>query len=111
MKTFSTSNEWIEIISESHEHPVVIFKHSDTCPISAKAHQKVLVAESVITAPIYKIIVQNGPELKIQIADDVSIHHESPQVIILRNGEAVYHASHYAINSEEIIKKYLQSQI
>lgn len=102
MKIFSTSEEWVEIMAESHEHPVVIFKHSSTCPISASAEQKIAKAEPEISAPIYKMIVQDGPELKMQIAEETNVHHESPQVILIKNGEVAYQASHYTIDPENL---------
>jgi bacillithiol system protein YtxJ len=40
-----------------------------------------------------------------QIAVDFGVEHESPQFILIKNGEATYHESHYGINLSEILEK------
>lgn len=87
-----------ELIKRSNKEPVVIFKHSTTCPISAGAYSEL----TRLNGDVALIEVQNARELSREIAALTGINHESPQVIILRQGQAVWHASHWTITAEKI---------
>jgi bacillithiol system protein YtxJ len=104
MKDFSTHAEWVEILEESKDHAVLVFKHSDTCPISAAAHHRILRAihDNRLTLPVYRIIVQDSPNLSSEIAAKLHVQHESPQALIIKNGEALLHASHGDINPDDL---------
>lgn len=104
MKDFSTHAEWVEILEESKDHAVLVFKHSDTCPISAAAYHRVLraIRDNRLTLPVYRMIVQDSPELSREIAVKLRIQHESPQSLVIKNGELVLHASHGDINPEDL---------
>ena len=65
----------------------VVFKHSSTCPISAAAHQEVEAYLTKHNITIYKLVVQEQPALKLDIAQHFLIKHESPQVIIIHDGK------------------------
>lgn len=84
----------------SAEKPVVLFKHSMTCPISSDVYYEVSNAD----AEINLVIVQTARDVSNQIADRTGIRHESPQAIVLKNGQAVYHASHYDVTAEDIVR-------
>lgn len=79
-----------------------IFKHSEICPISVAADNVVRKAESEIKVPIYKLIVQNARDLSNKIAEKYEIKHESPQMILIKDGKAIWNQSHYNINEENI---------
>lgn len=87
-----------EVFTESNEKPVLIFKHSLTCPISADIYQEIKDVDDTVNL----IVVQTGRDISTQVADKTKIRHESPQAIILKDGKAVYHASHYNITASEI---------
>jgi len=44
-------------------------------------------------------------EISNAIAERFQVHHESPQVILVKNGEAVYDASHMEISTQELISE------
>lgn len=94
------AHELEALFQKSFEAPVVLFKHSLTCPISADAYREISDAE----ADINLIIVQRARNISNTIAEKTGIRHESPQAIILKDGNAVYNASHYNIKSEEVEK-------
>jgi bacillithiol system protein YtxJ len=73
-------------IAKSHEHPIVLFKHSATCPFSAKAQEAVANAKHDID--IYGIVVQYAEDLKMEIEQKTGVNHASPQAIVLHNGKA-----------------------
>ncbi len=87
-----------ELIEKSNEKPVILFKHSVTCPISSGVYREVAEVESDINL----VIVQKARDISNEIAQKTGIRHESPQAIVLKNGKAVYSASHYDITSEDL---------
>lgn len=89
-----------ELFKNSSDKPIVLFKHSVTCPISTGVYYEV----SEVEADVNLVIVQKSRDISNEIASKTGIRHESPQAIVLRDGKAVYHASHYDITAEDIIK-------
>jgi bacillithiol system protein YtxJ len=82
------------LIGESHSRPVLLFKHSRSCGISSGVIRMV----QEIDAEINLVTVQTHRGISDEIARQTGIRHESPQAIVLRNGAAVYHASHYDVD-------------
>jgi bacillithiol system protein YtxJ len=91
-----------ELVARSHEAPVVLFKHSTTCPISARAHHQMSKLAAGMAGQISLVVVQSARELSRRVAEQTGIRHESPQAIILRNGQAVWSASHFDITAEAV---------
>jgi bacillithiol system protein YtxJ len=95
----------IKLMSETK--PVLIFKHSTRCSISSmawdrmKRNWKDTDTEKVI--PFYLDLISYR-DVSNAVASEFGIRHESPQVILIKNGEAVYDNSHMGINYQEIIK-------
>ncbi len=87
-----------ELFSESHQKPVVFFKHSITCPISRNVFTEVADVEY----DIWVMVVQDAQKVSNELAKRTGIKHESPQTIIVRDGKPVYHASHYETTAEKI---------
>jgi bacillithiol system protein YtxJ len=87
-----------ELLARSHSEPVILFKHSTTCPISAAAYTEM----SRVSNDVSLLIVQRARELSREIATRTGVRHESPQTIILRNGQAVWNASHWSIKAAEV---------
>jgi bacillithiol system protein YtxJ len=94
----SSSEQLEELFEKSNEKPVVLFKHSVTCPISTNVYSEVSDVENDVNL----VIVQRARDISNEIARKTGIRHESPQAIVLKNGKAVYHASHYDITAEDI---------
>jgi bacillithiol system protein YtxJ len=87
-----------EMAERSKERAVVLFKHSLTCPISARAYQQMAEFPGEVTL----IEVQRAREFSREIEKRLGIAHESPQVIVLRNGQVVWNASHFDITAEAV---------
>jgi bacillithiol system protein YtxJ len=87
-----------ELFEKSNKTPVVLFKHSVTCPISTGVYTEVSEVESDVNL----VIVQKARDISNAIANKTGIRHESPQAIVLKNGKPVYHASHYDITAEDV---------
>jgi bacillithiol system protein YtxJ len=98
-----------EIIEESQQKPVVIFKHSTSCSISATAKGRLErqwgEGELQEVKPYYLDLLAYRP-VSNQVAQVFDIEHESPQLLLIRDGRCVYDASHLGIRLEEV-KKHL----
>ena len=80
--------------------PVVLFQHDPWCGISATAHK----ALSTLPLSVCLIDVARQRSLSRLIADRTGVRHESPQVLVLRDGVAVWTASHWAITAEAVVQ-------
>lgn len=91
-----------ELFTRSSSVPVLLFKHSVTCPISLNVY------ESISGAPfeVNLVVVQTARPVSIRIAERTGVRHESPQALILRDGKAIYSASHYDITLEDISRHF-----
>ena len=96
----NSTAELENLFEQSNEKPVVLFKHSLTCPISAGVYQEISNAD----ADINLIVVQHARSVSNAVAEKTGIRHESPQAIILKNGKPVYHASHYDVTAKDVEK-------
>jgi monothiol bacilliredoxin len=88
------------LLANSKQKPVVIFKHSNSCPISAAAYREMQQLEDEVVL----VEVQTARDVSRELADITGIRHESPQVIVFRNGKAVWNASHYGVKAREVAK-------
>lgn len=80
----------------------IIYKHSITCSVSTYANKLLLDFEKKHPEiPIYKVVVQTDEELKWEIADEYGVKHETPQIIVVKNGKMVASADHYHIDNIE----------
>ena len=95
-----TSIAELDALSEaSQSETVLIFKHSTRCGISKmvlRQFEKALnVADEKVT--VYYLDLLNYRELSNEIAAKFQVFHQSPQLLVLKNGVVVGHASHYSI--------------
>ncbi|KAA9333220.1 bacillithiol system redox-active protein YtxJ [Hymenobacter busanensis] len=99
-----------DIVRESAEHPVVIFKHSTSCSISAMAKTRLErqwpEADLGPVKAYYLDLLRYRP-ISSEIAKQFGVHHESPQLLLIRNGECHYNASHMSIQLGEVKRQVL----
>ena len=76
----------------------VLFKHSNACGISSRAYNEMAKLEN----PVGLIIVQQSRPLSAEIERRWSLPHQTPQVLIVRNGELVWTASHFEIKAATV---------
>ena len=91
-----------QLIQESSHNPQLIFKHSTRCSISIMAKSRLDREDSVPDMDFYYLDLLQFRDLSKKIAEVFSIVHQSPQVLLIKNGECVYEETHNAINMEEI---------
>jgi len=75
-----------------------VYKHSTTCPISARAGQEVRALHSDL--PIYWVNVREQRDLSNWVADACGVTHESPQLILVRDGKPKKVWSHYEVSRD-----------
>ncbi len=90
--------------SYSYDRDVLLFKHSTTCSISSMAKMRLEASwdfsnEALI--PFY-LDLKKYRDVSNAIAERYQVHHESPQVLLIRKGECIYDASHFDISVDEI---------
>ncbi len=94
-----------ELLNQSRERPIVLFKHSTTCSVSASAYQEM----KRFDGEVLLVEVQNARALSCEIENRTRVAHESPQVLVLRNGQAVWNASHWKVNAEKVADAVMRS--
>ncbi|MBD3582982.1 bacillithiol system redox-active protein YtxJ [Flavobacterium selenitireducens] len=96
-----------EIVSESAERPVIIFKHSTRCGISRMAIKGFEKEYDIAPdrAKPYYLDLLNHREISSAIADKFGVYHESPQLLLIKDGKAVYHESHGSISAAALTGK------
>lgn len=95
MKRIKTSEEWLEILEQSREQPLLILKFSMTCVSSISALKEFKALNTAL--PKYLVIVQIERDVSNAIARDLGVKHESPQLLILKEGKAIWQATHYKV--------------
>ncbi len=105
MREITTLEELDTLLEESDQGPVLILKHSTRCPTSAGAYGRVQAWERVLgeeAPPIYLVNVIESRELSNEIASHLGVAHQSPQIILVRDGYALWNTSHGKIGGLEL---------
>lgn len=85
------------MLEASHETPVYLLKHSIACPISARGQMEFVGLEGDGDPPLYAVVVQYARDVSSYLAEQLGVKHETPQAILIKDGEAVDVKSHGAI--------------
>ncbi|HZF66253.1 MAG TPA: bacillithiol system redox-active protein YtxJ [Chitinophagaceae bacterium] len=93
------------IIVKSQDRPQIIFKHSTRCSISGVALQRLQKSRQPDDVDFYFLDLISYRSLSNKIAELFGIQHESPQVLVIRDGECIYSESHLGIYMEEILDR------
>ena len=93
-----TSDKLDAVFDRSYREPVILFKHSSTCGISAHALEMAM----EIDADINLLVIQENRDLSRSVADRTGYAHQSPQAFVLVSGKPVYHATHYGIDPSRL---------
>lgn len=92
-----------EIVAQSEEKPIIIFKHSTRCSISRmalKQFENAFDFQDKFT-PYFLDLLEYRP-VSNEIASRFEVMHQSPQLIVVKDGKAIYDASHSDIQSEDL---------
>ncbi len=98
------SNPFIEIadvlsldqfVASPNGSSAILFKHSNTCGVSARAYREM----SLLSHPVGLVTVQQARAVSNEIEKRWQVAHETPQVLIVRDGKIVWEASHFQIKA------------
>jgi bacillithiol system protein YtxJ len=108
-----TKTEEIEEIKEtSGSNPVIIFKHSTHCSNSRTALnrlEKYWIDDEMENVKPYFLDLLSYRDISDIIARDFGVKHESPQLLLIKDGECKFHASHQWINYSDLRNNILKS--
>jgi bacillithiol system protein YtxJ len=94
------------IVSDSHQKPVVIFKHSTRCSISKFALKNFeREYQAGVEVDFYYLDLIAHRAVSNAIAEKFNVVHQSPQILLIKNGVCVYHDSHQDIDFEKLVLK------
>lgn len=88
------------LLTDSKQKPVIVFKHSNACSISSRAYREM----EKVEAEVNILVVQSAREISRELANLTGVRHETPQVIVLRYGKAVWNASHFDVQAVAVIE-------
>ena len=105
-KEISCKKDLEGILEESRLRKIIIFKHSTTCPISARAWQEVqdFITEGSEEILVTMIKVIESRSVSNQVTEDLEVKHQSPQVLLLSDRQVLWHASHHDVTKINIEK-------
>ncbi len=85
----------------------LIFKHSTRCPVSMMAKRNFESEGGVLpgTVPVYFLDLIRFKDVSNKIAETFNIQHESPQLLLIRDGKCVFTSSHGDINAPEVLSQ------
>lgn len=89
-----------KLITDSKNEPVVIFKHSNSCGVSSAAYREMEKLENQVNL----LEVQSARDVSRELADMTGVPHETPQVIVLKDGKAVWNASHFEVKAAAVMR-------
>jgi len=93
-----------QLLEKSKTNPVLIFKHSTQCSISGQAYDEFReFAESAGELICGVVSVIEDRAVSSSIAERLNVRHETPQVIVIKDGRATWHASHWSITIDSLI--------
>lgn len=101
-----TSEDLETAIEASKQGKVVIFKHSTRCMISKtvlRNFERQIESESVDLPKFYYLDLLNYRDISNEIAQKFSVVHQSPQIVVIENGQVIHHASHDNIDLSLIL--------
>lgn len=106
--------DWIEIKSEQdldtiseesfqNNLGIAIYKHSTRCSISSVAKTRLSLSwDFKEELPIYYLDLLSYRHISDLIAEKFNVFHESPQLIVIKNGKVIYHNSHLSISVKDL---------
>ena len=103
--SFESKSDLEKIILESFNQPIAIFKHSTRCSISSVAKMRLASSWSFKDdLPIYYLDLISFRSISNLVAEKFNVFHQSPQLLVIKDGECVYHSSHLSISVNEVKK-------
>lgn len=100
----TTEEQWKQLFVATEQQPLLLLKHSTRCPVSTAALEEFEAYErDGRTDLVYAIVlvVEHRP-ISLQIAEDIGLKHESPQILFIEKQEKVWSANHWAVTKRHM---------
>lgn len=98
-----TSDDQLDAIrKESSVKIQVIFKHSTRCAISSMAKSRLERAGKPVSIDFHLLDLIRYRSLSNKVEEQFNVYHESPQVLVIKDGQCIYDESHSGISMDEI---------
>src|ERR687897_2864165 len=97
-------DELDQFLTESQHRPLLLFKHSYSCGVSAEALDELLAHLAVKRgdARYAMVTVQTHREVSNAIAARLGVRHETPQALLVRDGRVIWSASHFRVTATAV---------
>ena len=103
--TLQTEQQLDQLKENSYIRPQIIFKHSTRCSISSVAKNRLERSIQPDEIDFYFLDLIKYRPISNKISEDFNVFHESPQILLIKNGECIYDESHSGIDMEEIVEQ------
>lgn len=104
MKVIKNKIDLDKALEKSNHEPIIIFIHSDSCPVSDEAYGEVLNFEKKVEVPIYLIIVQDSSNESKLVEQILEVKHESPQIILINESHAKLTLNHEDVTEDNLFE-------
>ena len=104
LKPLSGLDDLDRALAATDERPLLLFKHSFTCGVSAEALDELVahLNEGPLDASYAMVTVQTHREVSNAVARKLGVRHESPQALLIRGGQVVWSASHFRVTAAAV---------
>jgi len=104
-RPLDTIADWNDALERSKQTPILVFKHSATCSISAKANEEMTTLSTEEDFPVFRVVVQDSRSVSDEIAESLNVRHETPQAILIRDEDAIFDTSHLNVTVDTLRKE------
>jgi bacillithiol system protein YtxJ len=98
-------NQLQQLVEASHKKPQVIFKHSTRCSISVMAKSRLERSGFPEQIQFHYLDLLQYRDISNKIAEQFEVYHQSPQILLIKNGECIFEETHSAISMDEIVEQ------
>jgi bacillithiol system protein YtxJ len=98
-------DELDRLIAASDQRPVLLFKHSYTCGVSAEAMDELISHLNDQPADVHYAVVtvQTHRDVSNAVSQKLGVRHETPQALLVREGRVVWSASHFRVTADAVV--------
>lgn len=101
----TSATQMQEIKEKSKTKPQLIFKHSSRCSISSMAKSRLERSDQPQNIDFYFLDLINYRSLSNNISEEFNVWHQSPQILLIKDGKCIYDESHSDIRMEDILQQ------
>ena len=101
----TTEEQFEQILERSANKPQVIFKHSTRCGTSSMVLSRLERSEAPETMDFHFLDLIAHRNISNKISEDLHVYHESPQILLIKNGECIYDESHMGISMDDLAEQ------